>query len=52
MSYRMIKLANRFSCHFGGGGGTTTTNSNIPPEFMPYLTPLIQDSVGRMRGLQ
>ena len=52
MSYRMSRLANRFACHFGGGGGTTTTNPNIPPQFMPFLTPLIQDTTGRMRGMQ
>jgi hypothetical protein len=53
MSYRMAKLAARYACHLGGGGGgTTTTNANIPEEFLPYLTPLIQDSAGRMRGLQ
>jgi hypothetical protein len=48
----MAKLAGRLACKFGGGGGTTTTNASIPEEFMPYLTPLIQDSAGRMRGLQ
>ena len=54
MSYRMANLAKRLACHFGssGGGGTTTTSPSIPKEFLPYLTPLIQDSAGRMRGLQ
>ena len=47
---RMIQLAERLACHIGGGG-TSTTSSEIPEEWKPYYTQVVQNALGAMGNL-
>ena len=47
---KMIQLAERFACHVGGGG-TSSTSSEIPEEWKPYYTEVVQNALGAMGNL-